>query len=55
MRIVDSHFHWYPRSLMDALCQRVDQAFPWAVPNGRGAYEVHTGNDAPISGAWAQW
>jgi aminocarboxymuconate-semialdehyde decarboxylase len=55
MRMVDSHFHWYPRSLMEALCKRTGDAFPRAIPTGRGAYQVLTGNETRISGAWAQW
>lgn len=55
MRIVDSHFHWYPRSLMETLCQRPGDAFPRAIPNGRGAYTVLTGDETHISGGWAAW
>jgi aminocarboxymuconate-semialdehyde decarboxylase len=36
MRILDSHFHWWPRSVFDALCQR--DGFPRAESNGKGGY-----------------
>lgn len=36
MRILDSHFHWWPRSVFEALCKR--DGFPRAEPNGRGGY-----------------
>jgi aminocarboxymuconate-semialdehyde decarboxylase len=36
MRIVDSHFHWWPRSTFDVLCGRKD--YPRAERNGKGGY-----------------
>lgn len=36
MRIVDSHFHWWPRSFFDALCKRANH--PHAVKNDKGGY-----------------
>ncbi|MEC5409450.1 amidohydrolase family protein [Paraburkholderia sp. MPAMCS5] len=36
MRILDSHFHWWPRSVFEALCKR--DGFPRAEPNGKGGY-----------------
>ena len=36
MRIVDSHFHWWPRSVFEALCKR--ESYPRAESNGKGGY-----------------
>ena len=36
MRIVDAHFHWWPRSVFDELCQRT--TYPRAERNGKGGY-----------------
>ncbi len=36
MRIVDSHFHWWPRSVFDQLCKR--KTYPRAEANGEGGY-----------------
>ncbi len=37
MHIIDSHFHWWPRSIFDKLCKRQD--FPKARVNKRGGYD----------------
>jgi aminocarboxymuconate-semialdehyde decarboxylase len=36
MRIVDAHFHWWPRVVFDELCQRT--TYPRAERNGKGGY-----------------
>jgi aminocarboxymuconate-semialdehyde decarboxylase len=36
MRMIDSHFHWWPRSVFAALAKRKD--LPRAVPHGRDGY-----------------
>ena len=36
MRIVDAHFHWWPRSVFDELCQRT--TYPRAERNAKGGY-----------------
>ncbi len=36
MRMIDSHFHWWPRSVFDQLCKR--KAYPRAEKNGQGGY-----------------
>ncbi|MDB5557603.1 MAG: amidohydrolase family protein [Enterovirga sp.] len=36
MRIIDSHFHWWPRSVFEWLSMR--EAYPRAAPNSRGGY-----------------
>lgn len=27
MRVIDSHFHWYPRPVLEELCRRLDIPF----------------------------
>ena len=55
MRIIDSHFHWWPRSVFEALCQRKD--FPRATPNTKGGYEFYgpSGKREKFLGGWAEW
>jgi len=36
MRILDSHFHWWPRSIFEALCKR--EGYPRAESNGKNGY-----------------
>ncbi|HVB89775.1 MAG TPA: amidohydrolase family protein [Beijerinckiaceae bacterium] len=36
MRIVDSHFHWWPRAFFEALCAR--KTYPRAQRNSKGGY-----------------
>ncbi len=54
MRIVDSHFHWWPRSISERLCRRT--SYPRAEPNGRGGYTYYRqdGGDY-ILDSWAEW
>jgi aminocarboxymuconate-semialdehyde decarboxylase len=54
MRIIDSHFHWWPRSIFEALCKRKD--YPRAEPNRRGGYDYlrRTGSGAHLN-SWAEW
>ena len=37
MRILDSHFHWWPRSVMEELCKK-REGYPRAEPNGKNGY-----------------
>lgn len=54
MRIIDSHFHWWPRSVFDALCKR--QGFPRASVNGRGGYACPLGLGGDyVLNSWAEW
>jgi aminocarboxymuconate-semialdehyde decarboxylase len=53
MRIVDSHFHWWPRSVFTELQKRTD--YPKAEPNGKGGYKVWTAAGVNRTGAWAEW
>jgi aminocarboxymuconate-semialdehyde decarboxylase len=54
MRIVDSHFHWWPRSIFEALNKR--KGFPRVDPDAKGGYTYWKaeGATAPM-GAWAEW
>jgi aminocarboxymuconate-semialdehyde decarboxylase len=53
MRIVDSHFHWWPRSVFTELQKRTE--YPMAEPNGKGGYKVFVSKGVNRTGAWAEW
>ncbi len=55
MHIIDSHFHWWPRSVFEALMKRKD--FPRAGPNARGGYEFFSpsGRQEKFLGGWSEW
>jgi aminocarboxymuconate-semialdehyde decarboxylase len=55
MHIIDSHFHWWPRSVFEALMKRKD--FPRAEPNARGGYEFFSpsGRQEKFLGGWSEW
>ena len=54
MNIVDSHFHWWPRSIFEALCKR--REYPRAERDGLGGYRYYRRADStyvlPIWPAW---
>src|ERR1700719_3319367 len=54
MLIIDSHFHWWPRSIFEALCRRKD--YPRAEPNRSGGYDYlrRAGSGAHLN-SWAEW
>jgi aminocarboxymuconate-semialdehyde decarboxylase len=54
MRIIDSHFHWWPRSISDRLCRR--RSYPRAEINDRGGYTYYRqeGGDYLLN-SWAEW
>jgi aminocarboxymuconate-semialdehyde decarboxylase len=54
MHIIDSHFHWWPRSVFDKVCKRRD--FPRAGVNQKGGYDYwrREGADAHLN-SWADW
>ena len=54
MRIVDSHFHWYPRSVLEMVCKQT-AGYPRATPDGKGGYKVQSGDNATLAAGWAQW
>jgi aminocarboxymuconate-semialdehyde decarboxylase len=54
MRIIDSHFHWWPRPIFDRLCSR--EGFPRAVVNSRGGYAyLRKSTDKTPLNSWAEW
>jgi len=54
MHIIDSHFHWWPRSIFEKLCKRQD--FPKARVNKRGGYDYMRGPKAGQHlNSWAEW
>jgi aminocarboxymuconate-semialdehyde decarboxylase len=53
MRIIDSHFHWYPRSVFEELCRRTD--YPRAVPTQRGGYTIFPREGASRTDTWDEW
>jgi aminocarboxymuconate-semialdehyde decarboxylase len=54
VHIIDSHFHWWPRSIFDKLCQRKD--FPKARINEHGGYDYMRRHDSGAHlNSWAEW
>ncbi len=53
MRIIDSHFHWWPRSIFDALCKR--SSYPRAERNSRGGYNYVGEPGRPSLNSWTEW
>ena len=54
MQIIDSHFHWWPRSVFDWFSKRTE--FPLVGPNAKGCYtcRLEDGTDY-ILDSWAEW
>jgi len=54
MHIIDSHFHWWPRSVFEDLCRKKD--YPRADVNDRGGYTYwpKEGSGGPVN-SWAEW
>src|SRR6266851_4286518 len=54
MHIIDSHFHWWPTSVLEQFCKRKD--FPRAERNARGGYSYRrgAGRGQPVN-SWAEW
>src|SRR5882672_10722375 len=54
MHIIDSHFHWWPRSIFDKLCKRKD--FPKARVNNKGGYDyMRRSESGQHLNSWAEW
>src|SRR2546429_2500366 len=54
MHIIDSHFHWWPRSISEQLCKRKD--YPRAQRNARGGYTYFREQRGDyILDSWAEW
>src|SRR5260370_31435985 len=54
MHISDSHFHWWPTSVLEQFCKRKD--FRRAERNARGGYSYRrgAGRGQPVN-SWAEW
>ena len=54
MHIIDSHFHWWPRSVFETLCKRTE--IPYAKPNEKGCYTcvLQDGADYVLN-SWPDW
>ena len=54
MDIIDSHFHWYPRSFFEGLRKR--KSGPRTEPDGKGGYAYWRKPDArPTINPWREW
>ncbi len=54
MKIIDSHFHWLPRSLFEQFTKR--EGYPQTRPNNRGGYDYMGAEDRGASlNSWADW
>ena len=54
MHIIDSHFHWWPRSIFDKLCKRAE--FPRARVNQKGGYDyMRRQESGQHLNSWAEW
>ncbi len=53
MRIIDSHFHWWPRSVFELMCKRKD--YPRAEKNARGGYNYVGHEGRPSLNSWTEW
>src|SRR5438309_2361714 len=53
MRIIDSHFHWWPREIFERLCQR--HGYPRAERNNRGGYNYVGHEGRPSLNSWTEW
>lgn len=55
MRVIDSHFHWYPKSVFEELCKR-KTGYPRAERNPKnGGYNIYTAEGKQRGYAWAIW
>jgi aminocarboxymuconate-semialdehyde decarboxylase len=53
MKIIDSHFHWWPREIFDQLCKRSN--YPRAERNSRGGYTYLGSEGRPPVNSWTEW
>ena len=54
MHIIDSHFHWWPRSIFEKLCKRKD--YPRASVNEKGGYSYFRREASGCHlNSWAEW
>ena len=55
MHIIDSHFHWWPRSIFDKLCKRKDFPKARASTSAAATTTCAAAKAASISTRWAEW
>ena len=54
MKIIDSHFHWWPRPVFERLCKR--KGYPRAEVNDRGGYAYwRKPGGVTALNSWAEW
>jgi aminocarboxymuconate-semialdehyde decarboxylase len=53
MRIIDSHFHWWPRAIFEQLCKR--SGYPHCERNARGGYNYVGHEGRPSLNSWTEW
>ena len=53
MRIIDSHFHWWPREVYEHLCKR--DRYPLCAVNARGGYNYVGHEGRPSLNSWKEW
>lgn len=53
MRIIDSHFHWWPREVYEHLCKR--DRYPLCTVNARGGYNYVGHEGRPSLNSWKEW
>jgi aminocarboxymuconate-semialdehyde decarboxylase len=53
MRVIDSHFHWWPPSVFEELCKR--SGYPRARPNRIGGYDLLPRHGVERNGGWKEW
>jgi aminocarboxymuconate-semialdehyde decarboxylase len=53
MRIIDSHFHWWPRPIFEQLCKR--DRYPRCERNARGGYNYVGEEGRPSLNSWTEW
>ena len=54
MRIIDSHFHWWPRSVQERLLRRT--TYPRAEVNSKGGYTFLRQEHADyMLSSWTEW
>jgi hypothetical protein len=53
MRIIDSHFHWWPKGIFEQPCKR--SGYPRAERNSRDGYNYLGHEGRPAVNSWAEW
>jgi len=53
MRVIDSHFHWWPRPIFEQLCKR--DRYPRCERNARGGYNYVGEEGRPSLNSWTEW